>query len=525
MKKLLSVFLGVALIFILSSDVSAANLIVGQGQSITSVDPHFHDSGGNHSIASHFFETLIGNGPNAEAIPLLATEWKLVGDTAWEFKLRKGVKFHDGSPFTAKDVLFSFQRVIDGVPNSPGPMTGATKGVERIEIKDDHTVVFHTKGPYPLLDIDVRELWIVSEKNGKGATSDDYTRGTAMIGTGPYKFVESIPENYIKMLRNDDYWGKKEPWDAVTIRFIKSGPARVAAMLAGDVDVIDAVPSADIERLKTESRIKLWSSWTTRLNYLLTGESQDKLDPRYFRNADGSPIDSNPFRDQRVRKALSLAIDREVIKDKVFQGNVVTAKQFIPERAYGYVPGYDMSRYDPEEAKRLLAEAGYPKGFQMTLHTSNDRYINAVKVVQALAQMFTRIGLPTKVETMPHTVFSKRRSNLELPLSYAAWGVPEVHVVGIIAPLLLTYDKEKRLGRSNRGRYSNPEVDRLTLAAMYEIDAEKRKDLYLKAAKTAMDDYALIPLNFWVIDYASKPGIVFEPRYDNQIRAMSARPK
>ena len=297
-------------------------------------------------------------------------------------------------------------------------------GVKRIEIKDDYTVIFHTNGPYPLLDLDVRELWIVSEKNGKGATTDDYTRGTAMIGTGPYKFIEFIPENYIKMKRNDDYWGKKEPWDTVTIRFIKSGPARVAAIMAGDVDVIDNVPSVDLERMKSESRIKLWSSWTTRLDYLLAGESQDKLDPRYFRKADGSPMDSNPFRDQRVRKALSLAIDRNVIKDKVHQGNVIIAKQFVPERAYGYVPGYDMSRYDIEEAKRLLAEAGYPNGFQMTLHTSNDRYVNAVKVVQALHKCFRVLVCPQKLKPCRIRSFQKGGAILNCHLRMQTGGFP-----------------------------------------------------------------------------------------------------
>ena len=525
MKKLLAVLFGFGLIFSFASDGSAADLIIGQGPTITGVDPHWHDSGGNSAVASHMFERLIELTPDAKRVPGLATEWGPVSDTVWEVKLRKGVTFHDGTPLTAKDVVFSFTRVMEGVPNSPGPYTGATKGIEKIEAKDDYTIVIHTKGVYPNLAVDIQDLFIVSEKHGKGAKTADYTRGTAMIGSGPYKFVEWIPDDRVKMTRNDNYWGGKPTWDNVTVKFVKSGPARVAALLAGDVDAIDTVPPTDIERLKTDSRVTLYTTWSSRFFTVYPGFPQDKLDPNFFRKADGSPMDSNPFRDIRIRKALSLAVNRQAIVDKVFQGQAVVANQLIVDTGFGAVPGYNMSQYDPEEAKKLIKEAGYPNGFRMTIHTSTDRWLNSVKLVQALAQMYTRVGLPTKVETMPHTVFSKRRSKLHFPLFLASWGNSEVSANGVLSPLLRTYDKKKRHGRANRTRYSNPELDKLISAAESEINLEKQEKLWQQALKVAMDDYALIPLTFWVVNYASKPSMEVTPRFDVTLSAMQVKPK
>ncbi len=501
---------------------SAADLVMGQGANITGIDPHWHRHAGNNSVAGHVFESLATRNAKAEMVPVLATKWEPTGEAEWTYTLRKGVTFHNGQPFTAEDVKCSFERVKAGVPNNPGGFSGFTKGIERIEVKDPHTVVFHTKGPYPILYLDAAGIFIIPCDIAKTKTTEDFTRGPAMIGTGPYEFVEWIPGQHLKFKAFANYWGGKEPWNNVTIRFMTNAPARLAALLSGDVDVIGQVPTTDIERLKSDNRVKLWSSGTTRVNYVAMGH-YDSLPVEFYSNIDGSPLKENPYKDVRVRKALSLAIDRNVLKDRVNQGQAVIAKTYLVEGSFGQVEGYDMSTYDPAEAKRLLAEAGYPNGFRQTLYTSNDRIVNAVKTVQAMAQMYARVGIKTEVETMPHSVFSKRRNKLELPLFMSSWGNSLVDPMGFLPPLILTYNKEKGHGRANRARYSNPEVDRLILESMTKVDPKERDLASQKAMKAAMDDYAMLPLTFWNITYGTRAGLSYEARFDQYLRADHVR--
>ncbi|MEM9682351.1 MAG: ABC transporter substrate-binding protein [Pseudomonadota bacterium] len=504
--------------------VPAAELTVGLAAVHTGMDPHWHNNGQNNANALHTFESLIKLDPQGKLVPGLATSWEAVTPTQIRVKLRKNVKFHDGSPFTAKDVVFSFNRIVKGVPNSPGAFTGFLKGMKEIVAVDDHTVDFIMEKPVPLVFKNIRAIFIVSEKHGKNAKTEDYTTGKAMIGTGPYKFVRWVPGASVEYVRNEDYWGGKEPWEKVTFKVMKNDSSRLAALLAGDVDIISGVPTTDIQRLKTDNRLKLWTSPTTRFTMFVPGFVQEPDKTEHFSAKDGSPLKENPFRNLKVRQAFNLALDRDIIVERVNQGQALRARQFLLEGVDGHIDGYDLSGFDPKKAKQLLTEAGYPDGFRVTIHTSNDRIVNAVKTIQTAAQMWTRhLNMDVKVETMPHSVFSKRRGKLELPLYMSSWGNSLNDGMGVLNPNIMTYDKKKRNGRANRGRYSNAEVDRMGELAATEVDSEKRSKLYEQALKIAMDEVVMMPLVFWVYSWGTKPDITYVPRLDQATLATAVR--
>ncbi|MBU2532020.1 MAG: ABC transporter substrate-binding protein, partial [Alphaproteobacteria bacterium] len=371
----------------------AKDLTIALASEPTSIDPHFHNLTPNNSLAMHFFDALVIFDEKQKVTPGLATSWKPIDDLTWEFKLRRDVKWHDGSPFTADDVVFTLQRA-GNVPNSPSSFGTYTKGKTAVKV-DDHTVHIKTEKPYPLMVTDLTTIGIVSKKNGEGATTQDYNSGKAAIGTGPYKFVEYVPGDRIVMKSNPDYWGTKQKWDTVTMKPIKSGPSRVAALLAGDVDVIEGVPTADIARLKKEPNLQLSSGISNRVIYLHLDHQRD--DSPYVKAADGGPI-KNPLKDVRVRTAISKAINRDAIVERVMEGVAIPAGQLLPDGFFGVSPNLKPVAYDLEGAKKLLADAGYPDGFQLTVHGPNDRYINDAKIAEAIGQMLTRLGLKMKVE-------------------------------------------------------------------------------------------------------------------------------
>ncbi len=202
-RRILIATVVAAAVSLSASIVAAKELVIGLGSVLTGVDPHWHNNGQNNSNAMHVFETLVKTDVKGKLVPGLATSWKALSPTQYELKIRQGVKFHDGSPFSAKDVVFSFDRVIKGVPNSPGSFAGFMKGVTKIEAVDDMTVRFTTNKPIPLIFKNISRIYIISEKNGKGAQTEDYTTGKATIGTGPYKFSRWVPGASVEYVRND----------------------------------------------------------------------------------------------------------------------------------------------------------------------------------------------------------------------------------------------------------------------------------------------------------------------------------
>jgi peptide/nickel transport system substrate-binding protein len=505
----------------LAAPAGAQELRIGLASEPSAMDPHFHNLAPNNSLLSHIFDRLVHQDEMQRHIPGLAESWRAIDDSTWEFRLRKGVKFHDGTPFTAEDVMFTFERApnVEGSPSSFGIYT---RGKTVIKV-DDHTVHIKTAAPYPLMPNEVSAINIISRKHGAGAKTPDYNSGKAAIGTGPFRFVEYTPGNRIVMQRNDDYWGSKPQWQRVTFRGIKSDPSRVAALLAGDVDLIDEVPSTDMERLKKDPKVTIAQTVSNRVIYLHLDHFRD--DSPFVRAKDGGPIKS-PLRDRRVRMAISKAIDRDAIVSRVMEGVAIKAGQLLPEGFFGVSPKLKPVAYDPEGAKKLLAEAGVPNGFRLTIHSPNDRYPNDAKIAEAVGQMLSRIGIDTQVVTMTASVFFREASTgspekgPKFSFILVGWGSATGETSSPLKSLLATFDREKGMGPSNRGRYSNPAVDKLIHEALATVEDAKRQALLARATEIAIEDVGIIPLHYQVNTWALRRGFTYKPRTDEFTLAM-----
>jgi peptide/nickel transport system substrate-binding protein len=500
----------------------AAELSIALGADVTSIDPHFHNLTPNNNVGGHIFEPLVTKDARGKLTPGLAESWRTVDDLTWEFRLRKGVKFHDGSEFSAADVAFTLDRV-PTVPNSPSPFTTYSKQITEKVIVDPHTIRLKTAMPYPLMPNDMGTILIVSGKAAKGASTDDFNSGKAAIGTGPFKFVRWQKGDRIELARHDAYWGPKPAWDKVTFRIITSDPTRVAALMAGDVRAIDNVPTADLARVLKDPGLSLYRVVSHRVMYLHLDSSRDKSP--FVTDKAGRPLERNPLKDVRVRRALSRAINRQALVDRVMEGAARPTGQLMPEGMFGYTPALKPEPYDPDGAKKLLAEAGYPNGFGLTLHGPNNRYVNDEQIAQAIAQMLTRVGVATRVETMPSSVYFSRANKLEFSLILVGWGSDTAEASSPLKALLATYSKEKGMGQANRGRYSNPKVDAALEQALATVDDARREKLLQQATEIAMTDLGIIPLYHQENLWATRKGVGYAPRADERTFAHEFRPQ
>jgi peptide/nickel transport system substrate-binding protein len=322
------------------------------------------------------------------------------------------------------------------------------------------------------------------------------------------------------LTRNEGYFGEKPEWTEVTFKPIKSGPSRVAALLAGDVDIIEGTPTIDIERLKKDENLQLSQGVSNRVIYLHLDQFRE--DSPFAKGKDGGKI-KNPLLDVRVRKAISKAINRDLIVERVMEGIAIKAGQLLPEGFFGRSAKMSPEAYDPEGAKELLAEAGYPDGFKLTIHGPNDRYINDAKIAEAVGQMLTRIGIETEVVTMPRSVYFKRASrggpdgSPEFSFVLVGWGSGTGEPSSPLKSLLATYDKSKGMGAANRGRHSDPAVDKLIGEALATVDDVKRAELLAKATERAIgENQGIIPLHYQVNTWAARKGISYKARTDEK---------
>lgn len=499
-------------------------LKIGLAADVSSLDPHYLNVASNVAFSSHVFDALVNIDANGKLVPGLARSWHAVDATHWIFTLRRGVKFHDGSDFTAEDVIFSLDRPAT-ITNSPGPFSNYTKQIVAKRIIDPYTVELTTAAPYGPLALDVSTIFMVSKKaalHGKFyATTEDFNSGKAMIGTGPYKFVSFQRGDKLVVKRNDEYWGEKSAWDKVTFRIITSNAPRLAALLAGDVDVIEGVPTVDVERLKTDHRFRIAQkiSWRT----LFLELDQREKTPIEITDLSGRPLPQNPLRDVRVRRALSMSINRQALVEHTMEGVAVPASNIVGPGAIGYNPSLKVTAYDPQAAKELLAQAGYPNGFAMVLHGTNNRYINDAQVVQTVAQFFNHIGIRATVQTLPLSVyFGKARTGI-FDAALLGWGT----LAGDFAlrALLATKNPELGWGSWNWGFYSNPEVDAAMQAALSSVDQTKRAAFAQQAMKVAMDDVAVIPLYHQYATWAMRKGLQYTARTDEFTFAHQFHPQ
>ena len=417
---------------------------------------------------------------------------------------------------TAEDVVWSLDRPAT-ISNSPGAFTLYTRQIVGKQIVDPLTIRVKTAAPYPLMLNDLASVFIVSRNATQGLASGDFATGKGMIGTGPFRFVALNRGERIELARNDAYWGGKPAWDRVTFRFLSNDPARLAALLAGDVDAIDNVPTADLAGLRTNPAFQVSSKVSHRVIYFTLDVGRE-VTP-FATDKSGKPLPANPFKDLRVRQAFNKAINREVIADKVMEGLGIPTANLVPSPMFGYNPALKVEPFDPEGARRLLAQAGYPDGFALTIHGPNNRYINDDKILQAVAQMLSRIGIQAKVEAMPLTVFFPRANKKEFTMALAGWGSQTGEVSSPLRSLVATVNPDKGMGTANFGLYSNPRLDALLEEGLRTVDDGKRERLLQDAVAVAINDVGLIPIHHQVVTWGTRKGIAYLPRTDERTYA------
>jgi peptide/nickel transport system substrate-binding protein len=478
----------------------ARDLTIGLASETTSLDPHFYNSASNGNQLWHLYDRLVVSASDdpTKNLPQLALSWRLVDETTWEFSLRHGVTFHDGTPFTADDVIFTVQR-IPTVKNSPASFITYVNHIAKTEKIDDYTLQIQTTAAYPFLLADLGLIPIVSRKLHAEATTGDFNSGRLALGTGPYRLIKWAPGDAMELARNPDWWGPKQAWDRVMMRPIASDPARLAALLSGSVDLIEQVAIADLPRVRADPRLTLVSVPGFRTMYIFPDSTRDA--PPWLFDEHGHELGKNPLKDVRVRRAISMAIDRQAIVDRIMDGEASAANQLCSPACGGGAHELEPLPYDPEAARRLLADAGYPNGWSMTLHGLKGATANDDKVALSVAQYLNRIGIAVNVEALPINVFGPRATAREYSfiLSYFDAGFAAYS----LRMTMMTYDTVKGQGVFNRMRYSNPDVDRLAGAALTTLDDVVRDKLTAAAMTVAMRDVALIPLisvnNTWAV--------------------------
>jgi peptide/nickel transport system substrate-binding protein len=366
-----------------ATGAGAQELKIGLSAEPSAMDPHFHNLTPNNSLTKHIFDRLTDQDENQLVQPGLALSWRTTDETTWEFKLRPGVKFSNGDDFTANDVIYSYCRA-PRVENSPSSFGIYTRQISGMSAPDPLTLLIKTAAPHPLLPTELSTIAILSAKaSGAAAVTFDrqeckgvgtypkteaFNAGEAAIGTGPYRLVRYTKGDRVILERNDSYWGAKPAWQRVIFRPLTSAGPRVAALLAGDVDLIENVPIQDLARIKTNAGYKVVEALSARVVYLHF-DYLDDVAP----GVGGAAASKNPFRDKRVREAISKAIDRDAIVARIMGGVAMSAGELLPPMMFGANKDMKAPKADVEGAKKLLAEAGYPNGFTLVLGAPNDR--------------------------------------------------------------------------------------------------------------------------------------------------------
>jgi len=504
------------LLALAASPPHAAELRIGLAADVTSTDPHFLNIAPNVNICWHVFDALTHVDRDARLIPGLAESWRALDGTTWEFRLRRGVKFHDGSPMTAEDVVFSIDRARD-LPN--GQFATFVRRIVSSQIVDSHTLRLKTAAPYAMVPYDLNSIFIVSKKAARNASSADFDAGRAMIGTGPFRFVRFARGDRVELARNDGYWGGKPEWDRVTFRIMPSDPARMAALLAGDLDMIEQIPTADLPRVRADGRLRTAQkvSWRTLFFHL----DQWRDSPPFVTDRAGRPLGRNPFKDKRVRLAISKSIDRGAIVARVMESAALPASNLVSPPVFGHDETLKPERYDPAGAKKLLAEAGYPQGFGMTVHAPNNRYVNDEQIAQVVAQMLARIGIQARVQTMPINVYLAKARAGEFAFAMLGWGSFSGDLA--LRALVETPNADKGTGAWNWSRYSNRTVDELIERSLAAVDERKREGLARQAMHAAMTDIAVIPLHHQIVTWAMRRPLDYAARTDEFTFAHDVR--
>lgn len=465
-----------------------SDLRIATAYKLMTLDPHYANLNENTSLLSQIFERLVYQDERLDLQPALAMAWTAQSDTRWEFKLRPGVRFHDGSSFDADDVIYSVERVRDFLKPPGGGYRPYLSTIKSVSAIDPLTVVFETNGSTPNLPLSLSSVFIMNKPENGFQTTEELNKGVIPNGTGPYRFSSWSSGETLRLSANADYWDGTPAWSQVTLRVIESPAARVAAFSTGEVDVADALPARDVLALQQKGA-KIASVGAARINFLQFDVERDVLPD--VTDKSGTPI-ANPFKKLEVRQALDMATDRDVLVDKILAGYGTSAAQVFPNGLPGTATGLKPGKPDLARAKALLMTAGYPDGFRILLAGPSGRYPGDTETLQAVAQSWARIGIEVQPQAAPFSVFNTKRAAGD----YAIWyGGTSGEAVDIILDALLASPGGARgTGALNFGHYRNPSFDELLVKAE-AIPAGAARDAALAAAtEFVMADKPIIPL-------------------------------
>ena len=490
----------------LGISADAVTLRIGNQGDALSMDPHSLSESLQISVNENVYEPLVTRGRDYKLAPALATDWKQTAPTVWRFNLRKGVQFHDGTPFTADDVIFSYERA-RGDGSDMKSYVGQVKEMRKIS---DHQLDIVTKGPFPILPELFTHFDIMSKKwcEANQATKPvDRRKGIENAssfranGTGPYRLRERQPNVRTTYVRNGNYWGKIDGnVDEVIFNVIGNDATRVAALISGEVDVMEPVPVQDVDRLKTASNLKVMQGPELRVIFLGMDQKRDEL---LFSNVKGK----NPFKDKRVRQAFYQAVDVDGIKRTVMRGASTPNAEMMPPQVNGYAP--DLAKrlpFDPESSKKLLAEAGYPNGFEVTMNCPNDRYVNDGAICQAVAANLARVGVKIKLEVETKGTYFPKILRRDTSFYMLGWTSTTVDAENVLYALMSTPGEGGR-GQFNLGAFSNAHLDELTEKIGSETDMKKRNEMIHEAIKIHQDEVGHIPLHQQALNWGAKKNV------------------
>ncbi len=474
-----------------------------------------------------FYEPLLRWDREMKLEAGLATEWKQTDPTTWRFKLRQGVKFHDGTPFTADDVVFSFDRATHPGSNLASPLA-TVKEVKKI---DDLTVDFITDGPDPILPNNLPTIAIMSKtwcEAHNTTRAADLTKNEESFatrnanGTGPFMLKDRQPDVKTVLVKNPDWWGAKEtPVDIDEADFnrVENASTRVSALLSGELDMLYTVPPQDIDRIEKTAHMKIWKTPELRTIFLGMDQSRDEL-------LESNIKGKNPFKDKRVREAFYKAIDEEAIAAKVMRGFAKVTGLMVGPGVNGYDPALD-KRFpvDIAGAKKLLADAGYPTGFEVGFDCPNDRYVNDEAVCQAVVAMLAKIGIKANLLAQTRAKYFGKINAPRFDTSFymLGWTPGTQDALDSIKALAVT--RKDKDGVFNIGGYSNPELDALAGKIQVELDDGKRNRLISQALKLMQDDYAFIPLHQQIVVWASRDNFELVPAGNNNFQLRFVKMK
>jgi peptide/nickel transport system substrate-binding protein len=495
--------------------VTAQTLRWASQGDLQTMDPYSQNEGLTNMMNGQVYEFLVARDRSLSIVPQLATEWRQDGPLKWTFKLRPNVKFHDGTPFTADDVAFSVERARQ--PTSQ--IAAYASALGEVKKIDDLTVEFNLPQVNPIFLQHLNTVYMMSkawcEKNKATKPQDFANKEQAYTafnanGTGPYMLVSRAPDVKTVFKRNPNYWSAIEGnVQEVVYTPIANPGTRVAALVSGELDFILDPPPADIERLRTTSGVKVIDGLENRIIFIGMDQGRDEL---LYSSVKGK----NPFKDVRVRRALYQAIDIETIKNRLMNGQAIPTGAVVPSPLGSYNDPDVEKRlpYDLDAAKKLMADAGYADGFEVTLDCPNNRYINDERICQTLASMWARLNVRVRLNAMPRSTYFPKLEKLDTSLYMLGWGGSITDAETTFTPIYRNRG-EKGVGFYNYGNYKNDKLDALAASSTREPDVEKRKAVVKQVFLEHNANVHHIPLHRQFIPWAARNNVNVVHRADN----------